>query len=296
MKALLPPSNRVSVLVPKPRAYTLLELMLVLTLLTAVAGMSWPALMRPWSRSLAQQAAREFVDQVMDARLRAIEECRTYRVQWKPGTGEYEISSPAGEAEFSAQQSAETRSAIPDNAEALRDPAAKMEESAELGATPVAAVNSARNPGLVDTALLPLPTRAPWHVNGTLLHGVVFRDPRQTDDADLLNELDTPAADAMVDSAQSSLGAEDQTLPTERAEAEPDDATEQQLNEQQWAPPIWIYPDGKTSNRRLTLQSEDHRELDLELRGLTGTIRVGNVRNPRRDKDEQTGSEAAPPQ
>lgn len=65
------------------RAYTLLELMRRFWCsITAIAGMSRPASTASVVAQFTQQAAQDFASQVADARLRAIEECRTYRIQW----------------------------------------------------------------------------------------------------------------------------------------------------------------------------------------------------------------------
>ena len=54
--------------------------------------------MRPWSRSLAQQAAQQLTEQLLEARTRAVEESRVYRMRWRPGTGEFQIDAPFGDA------------------------------------------------------------------------------------------------------------------------------------------------------------------------------------------------------
>ncbi|MCA9168681.1 MAG: prepilin-type N-terminal cleavage/methylation domain-containing protein [Planctomycetales bacterium] len=270
--------------------YTLLELMLVLALLTAIAGMSWPALMRPWSRSLVQQAAQEFSSQVMDARLRAIEESRTYRVRWKPGSTEYEISSPAGEAELSAARDDATRSAIPDDPSALRDPDAEpLDESSDAVVSPVAEATVGELPAALSGPIV-LPTRAPLHIDGTLPHGVKFVDPHAPDDAEFFESESTVGDEAIAgigaDGAerQDRLAAAEGELDTgEFATAEDD------LNV--WSEPLWIFPDGRTSNRHVVLRAEDRREIDLDLRGMTGTIRVSNVRNPRPLTEVATGQD-----
>jgi hypothetical protein len=46
-----------------------------------------------------------------------------------------------------------------------------------------------------------------------------------------------------------------------------------------WSDPLWFYPDGRSSNGHWTLVSEEGYEIDVYLRGLTGTVRVGRVRS-----------------
>ncbi len=45
-----------------------------------------------------------------------------------------------------------------------------------------------------------------------------------------------------------------------------------------WTGPILFYPDGTTSTARLTIKNQYGRYIDLTLRGLTGTVTVGELR------------------
>jgi Tfp pilus assembly protein FimT len=44
-----------------------------------------------------------------------------------------------------------------------------------------------------------------------------------------------------------------------------------------WSEPILFYPDGTTSNARLLLVNERNRAIRIMLRGLTGTVTVGDA-------------------
>jgi prepilin-type N-terminal cleavage/methylation domain-containing protein len=77
---------------PARRGYTLLEMMVVIALLAAMAGLSWPALLRPWTKSIVQSAAQEFARQLSLARLQAIESSRVWQLRWQPGTGRFQIA------------------------------------------------------------------------------------------------------------------------------------------------------------------------------------------------------------
>lgn len=46
-----------------------------------------------------------------------------------------------------------------------------------------------------------------------------------------------------------------------------------------WSDPILFYPDGTTSTYRLVLKNEHDRYIDVQLRGLTGVVSVGEVRS-----------------
>jgi hypothetical protein len=44
-----------------------------------------------------------------------------------------------------------------------------------------------------------------------------------------------------------------------------------------WSEPVMFYPDGTTSDAQLQLKNENDRVIELSLRGLTGTVSVGDV-------------------
>ncbi len=46
----------------------------------------------------------------------------------------------------------------------------------------------------------------------------------------------------------------------------------------QWAPPILFFPDGKTSHARVRLVGQRGLYVDVTLRGLTGSVAIGPVR------------------
>lgn len=47
--------------------------------------------------------------------------------------------------------------------------------------------------------------------------------------------------------------------------------------EETWSEPILFFPDGTTSTARLILQNRHNRCIELNLRGLTGVVKVGEV-------------------
>jgi hypothetical protein len=44
-----------------------------------------------------------------------------------------------------------------------------------------------------------------------------------------------------------------------------------------WSEPIFFYPDGTTSDARLTIANDQGNSMELKLRGLTGTVTVGDI-------------------
>ncbi len=54
-------------------------------------------------------------------------------------------------------------------------------------------------------------------------------------------------------------------------------AAEAEPVESDWSEPILFYPDGTTSDARLVLANDRGKHVELTLRGLTGTVSVGEV-------------------
>jgi prepilin-type N-terminal cleavage/methylation domain-containing protein len=58
-----------------------------------------------------------------------------------------------------------------------------------------------------------------------------------------------------------------------------DGSDEPPLGAQVWSDPILFYPDGTNSGARLQLKNEYDRTIELTLRGLTGTVTVGELQS-----------------
>lgn len=73
------------------RAYTLLELVVVLVIIASLFGVSWPALMKPFRRSHVQDVGERLADQIRRARLLAIEHGEVLQIRYQLGGQAYEI-------------------------------------------------------------------------------------------------------------------------------------------------------------------------------------------------------------
>jgi len=79
----------------------LIELLLVLAVILAFVGMSWPVLSRALSKSRLRDAARQVRIGLVKARLRAIESATMCEFRFQPGQRAYEYgpATPFGESE-----------------------------------------------------------------------------------------------------------------------------------------------------------------------------------------------------
>ena len=267
-------------------AYTLLELVIVLSVIGLLAGLSWPVLMRPWSKSQVQQAAQDLSRELMRTRLNAIEKGQTFRLRWRPGTGEFEIRrwrppSPevtllGDESELGAFPDTRSRSTMPSSEPTTAESAtAQMapERGADNGADEFAADDSTSS------------TASPfWE----LPNGVVFLDPTQSTELLETSPLREPTTARETVSDDPSLD----FLPAEASAR--DDSLADSRSTVPWSTPIWFYPDGRTSNARWTLTSEDGYQIDVTLRGWVGSVRVGPVQLQTTPETELGGPVPAP--
>jgi Tfp pilus assembly protein FimT len=232
----------------------LLELVIVLSVIGLLAGLSWPMLMRPWSKSRVQQAAQDLCRELLRTRLTAIERGQAFQLRWRPGSGEFMIrpwQPPAREVillgdesnldrGLSNQQSSnQTETVSPDSAETTTDPLSRDD---------------------VPSAATTL----------QLIDGIVFLDPEQPTALLPQNE---PMPSATPSQADELLA------PNQNASRDPlDDRASSSLeSETGWSSPVWFYPDGRTTNARWTLIAEDGYQIEVILRGWVGSVRVGPV-------------------
>ena len=93
----------------RQRGFTLLELLLVLAVVVAFAGIAWPALMHRVRETAIRRGSQEFRERLGSARVRALEEGIAYRCQFEPG-GQWYAILPA-EQEMQTVSEAETGAA-----------------------------------------------------------------------------------------------------------------------------------------------------------------------------------------
>lgn len=195
--------------------FTLVELLVVLTILGLLVGMSWPSLTRLMSRTRVKEAAKSVRTELGETRLRAIESGMPQIYRFQPGTGLFEVRPKEEETAGPAV----LESAL----EQLSDEAADTES--------ITGGNVEDEP--VYERYLP---------EGMLFAGQeVARQPEAEEEAEGLAGLSTA------------------------------EMAEQQI----WSEPIVFYPNGRTSNARIRVTDGERYAVDVSLRGLTGTVRVG---------------------
>jgi Tfp pilus assembly protein FimT len=238
-----------------------LELVIVLSVIGLIAGLSWPMLMRPWSKSRVQQAAQDLSRELLRTRLQAIERGQTFQLRWRPGTGEFAIhpwQPPGPEIVLLGDEPnlySQSSNQQPSNA-AAKTPSDLDSTTTTTTAADLLTENDEQQPSAADRL--------------QLIDGVVFIDPLQSTESPFTDETSSSAATRPFED----LSSTDRNPTRDPARDELSPGLESTTT---WSPPVWFYPDGRTTNARWTLVGADGFQIDVTLRGWVGSVRVGPV-------------------
>jgi prepilin-type N-terminal cleavage/methylation domain-containing protein len=105
-------------------------------------------------------------------------------------------------------------------------------------------------------------------------------DSESADPEDLAVEEDLPEGVRFVDPESAALRVAGSVVLDAPAYAE----SAATSGAAEWSAPIVFYPNGRSLSARLTLVAPDGRMVDVVLRGLTGTAKVGKPYQPRTDE------------
>lgn len=241
--------------------YTLFELLIVLSVLTAIAGLSWPTLRKSLTKGQLSDAAKQLRVELARTRLKAIRTGHAQQFRYQPGHNIFEIIPLWPEVE-------ETSESDVDGVGSERSGSDIM-GTGRTGATsdrPVGTDLSDESTLTAETAWQELP------------QGIQFGEPRSSLSM-LIPELESgDVIDLVPDEG-----------PREPGASGPLD--EYSFDEFDWSAPILFYPNGRTTNARITLKGQRGFEVTVTLRGLTGTARIGPLVRPEQPLSEQPSSE-----
>ena len=236
--------------------YTLLEMIIVLVLLVVLVGLAWPAMQKPFRKGQIRGAAKQVRDQLLRARLEAINSGTTLVFRFQPGLGVFEVA-PYGavNGELDPEFAVSSGGLDP-----LMSGAAMVDTA--LVTDPLA-------DSLAGGAGDPL-TASPRIGTGPqfLDHEIRFWAQDMDD-----GSASGGSTDAALGIAPSLSGGID-PAPAFGPLAASDDFSAAAS----WSPPILFYPNGRTSNARIRLSDEGEYYVDVNLRGLTGSARISKVR------------------
>jgi prepilin-type N-terminal cleavage/methylation domain-containing protein len=216
--------------------YTLIELMMVLSVITILVATSLPAVRSPMAKSTLRTSAKDLRSELSRARLRAIETGLVLHFRYKEGTSEYEI--------------------VPQNSEFSED------LWSEAVVEDLESPSQTSSLSAIDTV-----TVEDEVVSGELAEGVRFMKT-ESEDAGFETVISEEADDEFASVEEEPL-----------SEGSFDDDSE-------WSEPIVFYPNGRISQSRIRLEGENHIQVDLNVRGLTGNVSVSDLKKSDIDADE----------
>jgi len=240
--------------VARTAGYTLFELLLVLAILSMVATLGWPAFRRSLAKAHLRDAARQLRTDLARARVEAIRTGTAQKFRYQMGGTAYEIS-PLWSTD---------------------DPGTSLDHDTEDGLasgtwnTVTATQPFETDPGLAATDLVaPEP---PENIR-ELPEGTWFDDPTATDGiADSLSLQVQASAQTVPPEVSDAASADDSSTA-----AVPGSIEEDTLEAYEWSAPVIFFPNGRTTNVRVRLLGLPKYQVDLTLRGLTGSIRIGDL-------------------
>ena len=233
---------------PRQIGFTLVEVILVLTILLAIAALGVPAL----RGTLAMQQLKSSADQIrgewLETRVQAMEDGQIFCIRYKLG-GSTLIIDRVLDAHFTAGLSSRQTSRRFDAYNEL-DPFEKgrftgdvqdfiLREPDLVTADGTATIVELPSTVIIVDAIVVAEERSAFYLGLTVPGEVGVEENASEIEAVMLNEMrlgETASADGMI-----------------------------------WSSPIFFYPDGSTSTAAVLLRSESGRCIEVRLRGLTGT-------------------------
>jgi prepilin-type N-terminal cleavage/methylation domain-containing protein len=214
---------------PARRGFTLLEVLLVLTILVVMASFTWPSLMRYIRERGIREQAHTVRVELNNARIKAIDQGLTYQFRFEPGGRRFVV--------------------LP-------------YDRPDVGTSTTGGSGSG-GAGAQTTQ----PTTATLTANVPVLSGTIA-EPIEFDIPKVRNAA-THADQAVVT----------EKLPEEWLTLLPDSNL---VRETSWAPAIRFYPDGTSDDATLTVLDDQNRKIEIQVRGLTGSVQSGPLTQERR--------------
>jgi hypothetical protein len=215
----------------------------VLGLLVLLAAAAWPSFSRPLSATRLREGARGIGNELARARLRAIETGNVLLLRYEAGTARYEIT---------------TRMAALEGGDA---PAPNDDEL--LGTTPTQAGVS---PSWPAGAFVPVRGELPAGIRFVRTGGL-SGEPSFADDSPANDEGDS----ADTDFATPSSDVDDMAF-----DSMSDDLSGGFVG----GSVVYLYPDGTARDATIRLANQQGASIEITLRGMTGTTRLGPVVEP----------------
>ena len=264
--------------VSKPRrAYTMLELVIVLAIIATLAAVSFPTLMRPLTKSRVQEAAQELSRVVLKTRVRAMETGCEHRLRWRPGTGEYEVTEVR---QLVAERHLGATSPQ-NNASTARNPSTARRPAATPGHHQQASSGRSEGTSKDRPAHADKPrVSQPYRLHDRLVADVRFKQEHHEFDQRLNQQNQAIRQLARINASPQQAANDHREQDSRTPDPRRNDRHRHghQHFHLPWSEAITFYPDGRTDSASWTLRSNDNYLIDVRLRGMTGTVQVSSAR------------------
>ena len=275
--------------IDRHQAVTLIELLIVMSILIVITGLGMPTVLRMVERSRLTSAAKELQAELNRTRLESMKSGEPLVFHYQPGTGSYEIMSKQDYDLYYppqpfAQPFPPNGGMIPDMA--MPPPSGMMPPGVN---SPTQAVGSS-GPSLADRGNTSLTDSVAATQNRSLADSAAVNAPSLADYGpapsltDMFAQPDMQMIAAIPVSKFLSVnkilphnltfgrGALGVGFPSPASSLQP---TAYNL----YSEPIFFFPNGRTSNAHFSVCSTDGRGyyIDVTMRGLTGTARLGDL-------------------
>ena len=232
-------------------AFTLLELLIVMTLIVMIMALAAPWVQRVRARSELRSIAQNLQGELYATRLAAMKSGEAYLFRYQSQTGVYEILP---KKVYDALNPKPQTTASVDSQYATRSVGTPVNQSRQ--SININNINERTNGEQVSTLVYrkSLPNRLTFGTVKTVSN----RNSQEALDPDSIRSVGSPINSSLISSASLS---------------EPEPPV--------WSEPILFFPNGRTSNGSLELLTlGTYRfQIELTLRGLTGTARLGEITN-----------------
>jgi len=250
------------------QGYTLMEMITVQAVLVALLALSWPAMRGSLEKNELVDAARQLRTELLKTRQTAMETGVARQFRYRPDTGDFQVvanNARSGRSAGSVAGRSDTQIA----SEGRRD---ALPQSADNQSTDNQSADnqSADNRSADNTA-------------------VAAQESKHSLPKDVRFGSQSLADRARFDET-SSLGDSSSGGRQSPERFSTDNGNRPSAGEGDWSPPIVFFPNGRTSNARIRLESKTRHFVELALRGVTGTVTVGEVRH---EAEDSTSAAAA---
>lgn len=245
----------------RKRGFTLLEILIVISLLLVIMGMSVPWIFREQARSELKNAATQLQGELYATRLHAMESGEAYVFRYRGSGNMYEIMPKSVYDATLPKESTSPYSEVPQT----RSVGSEIPDSLELAPS--------SSDSHSDAFMTPQDSTGDYYRKSLpvrIMFAAVKQPPSNTSGGmDDSFAYDVPMARNVGSELSSTLELDNSF--EFGAETKPSTL---------WSEPIVFFPNGRTSNASFALYTTGDYEyrVELNLRGLTGTARIGEIK------------------